>query len=108
MNIVQSLTESYMESPRTIILAVISARNDFHIQKVLDIAQKFDPKYERVLGIVTQPDIPGAGSDDEEYYLQLVGNEKVKLQLGWHVLRNRSFETANLSDDARDAGNRKS
>jgi GTP-binding protein EngB required for normal cell division len=103
MNIVQILTESYMESSRTIILAVISARNDFHIQKVLDIAQKFDPKSERVLGIVTQPDIPGAGSDDEEYFLQLARNEKVKLQLGWHVLRNRSFETANLSDDARDA-----
>ncbi|KAF3384322.1 Interferon-induced GTP-binding protein Mx2 [Penicillium rolfsii] len=103
IDIVQSLTERYMKSSRTIILAVISAQYDFHVQKVLNIAQIFDPKLERVLGIVTHPDKPAAGSDDEEYYLQLVRNEKVKLQLGWHVLRNRSFETADLLDDARDA-----
>lgn len=102
MNMVQNLTEHYMKSSRTIILAVISARYDYHIQKVLNIAQKYDPQYQRVLGIVTQPDVPDSGSDDEEYYLQLIRNEKIKLQLGWHVLRNRSFETASISDDARD------
>ncbi|KAJ5181073.1 Dynamin [Penicillium cf. griseofulvum] len=102
MEIVQRLTEKYMKSSRSIILAVISARADYHIQKVLNIAQSFDPKYERVLGIVTQPDIPEAGSEEQETYVQFIKNEKVKLQLGWHVLRNRSFETRNISDDARD------
>ncbi|OQE12350.1 hypothetical protein PENVUL_c001G04109 [Penicillium vulpinum] len=102
MEIVQNLTGKYMKSSRIIILAVISARADYHIQKVLNIAQTFDPKYERVLGIVTQPDIPEAGSDEQETYIQFIKNEKVKLQLGWHVLRNRSFETRNISDDARD------
>ncbi|KGO66031.1 Dynamin [Penicillium italicum] len=102
MEIVQKLTEKYIKSSRSIILAVISARADYHIQKVLNIAQSFDPKYERVLGIVTQPDIPEAGSDEQETYLQFIKNEKVKLQLGWHVLRNRSFETRSISDDARD------
>ncbi|KAF9248331.1 hypothetical protein DTO013E5_5165 [Penicillium roqueforti] len=103
MVIVQKLTEKYMKSSRSIILAVISARADYHIQKVLNIAQTFDPKYERVLGIVTQPDIPEAGSEEQETYIQFIKNEKVKLQLGWHVLRNRSFETCSISDDARDA-----
>ncbi|CAG8900109.1 unnamed protein product [Penicillium egyptiacum] len=102
MEIVQRLTEKYMKSSRSIILAVISARADYHIQKVLNIAQSFDPKYERVLGIVTQPDIPEVGSDEEDTYLQFIRNENVKLQLGWHVLRNRSFETRGISDDARD------
>lgn len=100
---VQGMTEKYMKSFRSIILAVISARADYHIQRVLNIAHRFDPKYERVLGIVTQPDILEAGSDEEENYLQFIKNEKVKLQLGWHVLRNRSFETRNISDDERDA-----
>lgn len=100
MEIAQSLTEKYMKSSRSIILAVISARADYHIQNV---AQSFDPKYERVLGIVTQPDTPEAGSDEQETYVQFIKNEKVKLQLGWHVLRNRSFETRSISDDARDA-----
>lgn len=101
--IVQGLTEKYMKSSRSIILAVISARADYHLQSVLNMAQHFDPKYERALGIVTQPDILEAGSDEEENYLQFIKNEKVKLQLGWHVLRNRSFETRNISDDERDA-----
>ncbi|KAJ5524676.1 hypothetical protein N7494_011326 [Penicillium frequentans] len=101
--IVQKLTEKYMKSSRSIILAVISARADYHIQRVLNIAQTFDPKYERALGIVTQPDILEAGSDEEENYLQYIKNDKVKLQLGWHVLRNRSFETRNISDNERDA-----
>ncbi|OQD91991.1 hypothetical protein PENSOL_c046G03670 [Penicillium solitum] len=100
MEIVQSLTEKYMKSSRSIILAVISVRADYHIQNV---AQSFDPKYERVLGIFTQPDIPEAGSDEQKTYVQFIKNEKVKLQLGWHVLRNRSFETRSISDDARDA-----
>ncbi|QQK43428.1 Dynamin [Penicillium digitatum] len=107
MKMVQKLTEKYMKSSRSIILAVISARADYHVQKVLNIAQSFDPKYERVLGIVTQPDIPEAGSDEEETYVQFIKNEKVKLQLGWHVLRNRSFETRSISDDARDAQEKK-
>lgn len=101
--IVQKLTEKYMKSSRSIILAVISARADYHLQRVLNMAQHFDPNYERALGIVTQPDILEAGSDEEASYLQYIKNEKVKLKLGWHVLRNRSFETRNVSDDERDA-----
>lgn len=103
MEIVENLTAKYMKSPRSIILAVISARGDYHIQKVLNMAQRFDPKYERVLGIVTQPDIPEAGSEEQETYIQFIKNQKIKLRLGWHVLRNRSFETRDISDDERDA-----
>jgi GTPase SAR1 family protein len=102
MRIVRSLTERYIKSSRTIILAVISAQNDFHLQGVLDIARQFDPEYERVLGIVTRPDSLQPGSEEEDYYLQLIKNEKVKLQLGWHVLRNRDFLTMDVSDDSRD------
>lgn len=102
MKIVRSITERYIKSSRTIILAVISAQNDFHLQGVLDIARQFDPEYERVLGIVTRPDTLLSGSEQEDYYLQLIKNEKVKLQLGWHVLRNRGFLTMDVSDDSRD------
>ncbi|KAJ5649811.1 uncharacterized protein N7484_003534 [Penicillium longicatenatum] len=101
--LVERLTEKYMKSSRSIILAVISAKADYHIQPVLNVAERFDPKHERVLGIITQPDILEAGSDEEEDYIQYIKNEKVKLQLGWHVLRNRSFETRNVSDDERDS-----
>lgn len=100
--IVRSLTEKYMENSRSIILAVISAKSDYHIQEVLNIAAQFDPQRERTLGIITQPDTLEANSRLEDMYLQFVKNEKVRLLLGWHVLRNRSFEIRDISDDARD------
>ncbi|CAG7959526.1 unnamed protein product [Penicillium salamii] len=101
--LVESLTERYIKNPRSIVLAVISAKNDYHNQNILNIAKRFDPYYERVLGIVTQPDTVEAGSEQQETYLQIIKNEKIKLQLGWHVLLNRSFNNQKISDDERDA-----
>jgi GTPase SAR1 family protein len=100
--IVRKLTERYMKNPRSIILAVISAKTDYHLQEVLNIAERFDPKRERTLGIITQPDILEANSEEEDTYLHFIKNEKIHLEIGWHVLRNRSFETRDISDDARD------
>ncbi|KAL4894306.1 P-loop containing nucleoside triphosphate hydrolase protein [Aspergillus ambiguus] len=102
VGIVRRLTERYMQNSRSIILAVISAKTDYHLQEVLNIAAKFDPKGERTLGIITQPDTLEANSEEESTYLQFMRNEKVRLRLGWHALRNRSFETRHISDDRRD------
>ncbi|KAL6229209.1 hypothetical protein BDW75DRAFT_110131 [Aspergillus navahoensis] len=102
IGIVRGLTEKYMQNSRSIILAVISAKTDYHLQEVLNIAARFDPGGKRTLGIITQPDILEANSDEEDTYLQFMRNEKVRLQLGWHALRNRSFETRDISDNARD------
>ncbi|KAJ5370483.1 P-loop containing nucleoside triphosphate hydrolase protein [Penicillium cataractarum] len=100
--IVRQLTERYMAKSRSIILAVISAKVDYHIQEVLDIAKDHDPHYERVLAIVTHTDKLDEGSDEEERYLQYIRNEGIKLKLGWHALRNRSHKTRNVPDDERD------
>ncbi|PIG83067.1 dynamin family protein [Aspergillus arachidicola] len=102
IEIVRGLTEKYMKNTRTIILAVISAKTDYHLQEVLNMAERFDRNRERTLGIITQPDILEAGSEEEGNYLQFMRNEKIHLRLGWHALRNRSFETFDISDDARD------
>ncbi|KAE8368347.1 P-loop containing nucleoside triphosphate hydrolase protein [Aspergillus caelatus] len=102
IQIVRGLTEKYMKNTRTIILAVISARTDYHLQEVLNLAERFDSKRERTLGIITQPDRLEADSEEESNYLHFLRNEKVDLRLGWHALRNRSFETRNVSDETRD------
>lgn len=102
IEIVRGLTEKYMKNTRTIILAVISAKTDYHLQEVLNMAERFDSTRERTLGIITQPDILEIDSEEESNYLQFMRNEKINLRLGWHALRNRSFETRNISDDARD------
>ncbi|OGM43949.1 dynamin family protein [Aspergillus bombycis] len=102
IEIVRGLTEKYMKNTRTIILAVISAKTDYHLQEVLNMAERFDSERERTLGVITQPDILEAGSEEENNYLQFMRNEKIHLRLGWHALRNRSFETREMPDDARD------
>jgi hypothetical protein len=38
-----------------------------------------------------------------EAYANLARNQDVEFQLGWHVLRNRDYETRNTSIEARDA-----
>ncbi|KAL4915998.1 P-loop containing nucleoside triphosphate hydrolase protein, partial [Aspergillus aurantiobrunneus] len=102
IRIVRSLTEKYMMNSRSIILAVISAKTDYHLQEVLNIAESFDQQRHRTIGIITQPDILEAGSDEETSYLQFLRNERIRLQLGWHALRNRSYETREITDNARD------
>ncbi|KAL4860694.1 P-loop containing nucleoside triphosphate hydrolase protein [Aspergillus spectabilis] len=102
IGIVRGLTKKYMMNSRSIILAVISAKTDYHLQEVVNMAENFDKKRERTLGIITQPDILEANSEEEESYLKFMRNEKTHLKLGWHALRNRSFETRDIADDARD------
>ena len=52
---VKQLVQSYMKKSRSIILAVISAKNDYANQIVTTYAREFDPEGERTLGIITKP-----------------------------------------------------
>ncbi|KAL2255616.1 hypothetical protein VTK26DRAFT_3003 [Humicola hyalothermophila] len=71
VNLVRDTVRSYMEQPRCIILAVISAKNDFANQVVLDLAQEADPSGNRTLGVITKPDTLTPGSGSEAKYLSL-------------------------------------
>lgn len=102
ISFVRNITKKYMQNPRSIILAVLSARTNYHAQEVLDIAEKFDPDHERVLAIITSPDMLSPGSGAEEEYLNCLRNEEIPLELGWHALRNRKYEERNTLDDDRD------
>lgn len=52
--------------------------------------------------MVSQPQKLYAGSEEEENCLKFIKNEKIRLQLGWHALRDRSFETPDVPHDTRD------
>jgi GTPase SAR1 family protein len=97
------ITESYISQPRTICLAVISATNDYANQPILNKARQFDPKGERTLGIITKPDRLPPGSDTENAFLRLAKNEDIYFTLGWHILKNRSFEEAESSIQERNS-----
>jgi GTP-binding protein EngB required for normal cell division len=101
--LVEALVLSYMRNPRTIILAVVSAKSDFALQQVTRHARAQDPQGIRTLGLITKPDTLDQGSDSERFYIELAQNKDVQFRLGWHVLRNRNFAERNASTAARDA-----
>lgn len=98
---VKSLVLSYMKSPRSIILAVVSAKNDFNNQSITRYSRQIDPKGERTLGLITKPDTLDEGSDSERFYIELAQNKDVTFRLGWHVLRNRDYTARNSSMEER-------
>lgn len=90
--IVAGITKYYIAQPRTICLAVVSATNDYANQGILTKVRDVDPKGERTLGIITKPDQLPSNSESEQAFISLARNEDVIFTLGWHVLKNRSFE----------------
>jgi hypothetical protein len=97
------ITKSYISSPRTIGLAVVSAANDYANQPILNLVRQYDPKGERTLGIITKPDRLPAGSETESSFFDLARNEDIVFDLGWHVLKNRAFEEVAFSIPERNA-----
>ncbi|CAG8006506.1 unnamed protein product [Penicillium salamii] len=92
VELVQSVVQSYMSQPRSIILAVVSAKNDFANQIILRLARDADPSGNRTLGVITKPDILVAGSESEASFISLAKNQDVEFRLGWHVLKNMDSE----------------
>lgn len=56
---------------------------------------------ERTLGVITKPDRLSAGSGSETKFLELARNEDVFFKLGWHVIKNRTFEESKVSIEER-------
>ena len=107
VELVQDVVKSYMKEPRSIILAVVSAKNDYANQIVLKLARAADGAGTRTLGVITKPDTLIAGSDSETMYVSLAKNLDVEFRLGWHVLRNMDSETGTWSLLKRDMEERR-
>lgn len=107
LELVVSMARSYMQNSRSIILAVVSAKNDYANQIVLKMAREFDPTGLRTMGVITKPDDLPVGSESELAYINLARNEDICFRLGWHVLRNRDYESRDSSKEARDLTEKK-
>ncbi|KAL2267868.1 hypothetical protein VTJ83DRAFT_5145 [Remersonia thermophila] len=92
VQLVQDLVKGYMKEPRCIILAVVSAKNDFANQVVLKLAREADEDGNRTLGVITKPDTLVPGGESERMYLSLAQNHQVVFRHGWHVLKNMDSE----------------
>ena len=83
---VKDMVQSYMENPRSLMLAVVNSNVDIATQDIIDNAKKFDPEGVRTLGILTKPDLVDKGA--EASVLDLLTGKRHKLKLGWHVVCN--------------------
>ncbi|KAI1408675.1 P-loop containing nucleoside triphosphate hydrolase protein [Hypoxylon sp. FL1857] len=93
VRLVRTVVKGYMRQKRSIILAVVSAKNDFANQVVLNFAREVDKRGSRTMGVITKPDTLVQGSDSEALYISLARNNQVNFDLGWHVLKNLDSET---------------
>ncbi|KAJ5629793.1 Dynamin [Penicillium herquei] len=91
IQMVRSLVDNYLESSRTIILAVIPAPSDAETQLIIQRAQHFDKQGDRTIGIITKPDLINKGT--EERVARLAKNQdQTQLQYGFFLLKNPSPE----------------
>ncbi|ORY19613.1 P-loop containing nucleoside triphosphate hydrolase protein [Clohesyomyces aquaticus] len=88
--IIRKLIEDYITDKRTIILAVMDARNNLANQEVFSMARAADPAGTRTVGIITKCDALQAG--DEQGVLRIAKNEVERLTHGWFTVKNRSTQ----------------
>ena len=100
---VENLVRQYMENPRAIVLAVISASNDQQNQRVLTLMKDYDKAGLRTIAVVTKPDLIQNRDKSRKTYLSFIQNERIRLQLGWHVVRNIDREDDDTTVYNRDA-----
>ncbi|KAJ5594161.1 uncharacterized protein N7459_000369 [Penicillium hispanicum] len=83
------IRERFISKPTrhlNIILAIASTKESPDLQSVLKIAREFDPIGARTLGILTDMESVPEGSALEKTYTQIIKNEEVQLEEGWHAL----------------------
>jgi GTPase SAR1 family protein len=102
IGLVADLVTQYITNRRSVILAIISAKNDASNQIILNRAREVDPHGVRTLGIITKPDTLIENSQSEKAFLDLARNQVVKFQLGWHVVMNLDSGKANSTWKNRD------
>ena len=101
VELISSLVHSYMKNPRSIILAVVSAKNDYANQIILKRAKEVDREGLRTLGLITKPDTLPSGSDSEADFINLASNDNIQFRLGWHIVKNRDYESRHSLDEER-------
>ncbi|KAL3475553.1 dynamin GTPase [Aspergillus californicus] len=87
VQLVSDLVDTYLESSRTIVLAVVPASSDVDTQGIIQRARRYDKGGVRTVGIITKPDLINAGT--EQRVARLAKNlDRTKLNLGFFLLKN--------------------
>jgi GTPase SAR1 family protein len=102
VDIPKELVKKYIWQPRTIVLAIVTAKNDISNQVVLKLAKEADAHGARTMGIITKPDCLLRDSYNEAAFFALASNKETSFKLDWHVLRNGDFSERKNPDYNRD------
>jgi GTP-binding protein EngB required for normal cell division len=88
-NRIKNLVKSYIIEPKAIVLAVVSASNNFANQEVAQLVKEYNAAH-RTMGILTKTDRLELGSEEETAAVELACDKDTtrSLGLGWHALRN--------------------
>lgn len=86
IDLVRCMVRSYMDNPRSVMLAVIPANVDVATQEILELANEADPSGGRTLGVFTKPDLVDKGA--EPTVTSIVNGHSRLMKLGWHIIRN--------------------
>jgi len=70
-----------MKKLRSIILAMVSTKNDYANQIVLKLARAVNKKSNWTLNVITKPNTLIADFESEALYVSLVGNQDVEFRL---------------------------
>ena len=96
-SIVQEVTElnlSFLSSKKNIIMAVLPANVDFHNSQILADALKVDPTTERIIPVITKPDLVDRGAENSVLDL-LSGRKTNSYKLGFHIVKSRGQKALN-------------
>ena len=100
--LVRNMVEGYIKDSRTVILAVLPCNIDISNQEILTLAEEYDKKGERTLGILTKPDlVPEAKS--KAAVCSIVRGKKKQLALGYYVVRSRGADEEDADFNTREA-----
>lgn len=106
VKLIHSLVGDYMNEKRTIMLAVISATDDYANQGILTKCKEVDKDGQRTLEFITKPDYLRSGSANETTWINLAQNNDNYFELGWHMLKNRTEDEINSSFEAQNSSER--
>ena len=89
---IDALVAEYLKNEMCIILCTMPANIDYHNSLILQRAQEFDHKLERILPVVTKADCVECGAEGS--VIKLVAGEATDLHfpLGFHIVKMRSSD----------------
>ena len=97
-----------MKNPKSVVLAVVSAKNNIANQIILKRARKADPKRLRTFGLIIKPDTLPRGSKSEADYIELASsNDNTTFRFSWHLAKNRDYDSRQSSTEKRDQSEKK-